>query len=226
MRKFTLIELLVVVAIIGILTSLLLPSLGKAKYMARIAVCASNMNQIGKGVVNYTTDFDGYLPPSGTIHGTKPYSTYLVKTSNSNLNQSFNLGPIYEKGYISEEVIFCPQSSLTSKDKFTYEFYKTGDKIEIPSGDWCIRSSYNFAIANMSTTKRNKLKLQTFESNDILLADHMLGQTGTAHKTYGTGWNVMKLDLGVRFKRSKEVWSRMGNWDWATIDDISDLLVE
>ena len=45
-KKFSLIELLVVVAIIAILTSLLLPSLSKARMTSRIAVCKSNLKQV------------------------------------------------------------------------------------------------------------------------------------------------------------------------------------
>ena len=42
MKKFTLIELLFVVAILGILISILMPSLSKARKSAASSVCKSN----------------------------------------------------------------------------------------------------------------------------------------------------------------------------------------
>ncbi|WDE97204.1 type II secretion system protein [Lentisphaera profundi] len=61
-NKFTLIELLVVIAIIGILASLLLPSLGKAREKAKIAVCLNNLKQTGFSVTMYVDDNEGYYP--------------------------------------------------------------------------------------------------------------------------------------------------------------------
>ncbi|MCM8530278.1 MAG: type II secretion system GspH family protein [Lentisphaeraceae bacterium] len=61
-KEFTLIELLVVVAIIGILMSLLLPSVSKARLKTMQAVCLSNQRQIGIATFSYISDNGGYGP--------------------------------------------------------------------------------------------------------------------------------------------------------------------
>ena len=61
MKKFTLIEILVVVAIIGILISLLVPSLAVARDKSRTAVCKSNLKQMGSAQNYFADDNDGFI---------------------------------------------------------------------------------------------------------------------------------------------------------------------
>lgn len=68
-RGFTLIELLVVVAIIAVLISILLPSLGKAREVSKAAVCLSNLRSLMQAVHVYANDHDGRLITAGLAHG-------------------------------------------------------------------------------------------------------------------------------------------------------------
>ncbi len=63
-KKFTLLELVIVVAIIAILLSLLIPSLGKSREKAKRAICLSNQRQMHSAVSIYAINNSNKLPSS------------------------------------------------------------------------------------------------------------------------------------------------------------------
>ena len=80
-KGFTLIELLVVVAIIALLISILLPSLSRARELAKRAVCASNLRGIGQGMHIYANDNREWFPThyfnAGSITAGPPTQTEM-----------------------------------------------------------------------------------------------------------------------------------------------------
>ncbi len=68
-KAFTLIELLVVVAIIALLISILLPSLSKARELAKRSVCAANLSGNGKSIAIYANQYRGSYPLATKTRG-------------------------------------------------------------------------------------------------------------------------------------------------------------
>jgi len=79
---FTLIELLVVISIIALLASILLPSLSRAREMAKGASCLSNLRNIGISLLAYNQDNEGYYPSAYSyIDGNSGASGYYHWTA-------------------------------------------------------------------------------------------------------------------------------------------------
>jgi len=80
-RGFALIEVLVVVAIIGLLISILVPSLAKAREQSKKTICQSNLRSLGHGITFYLQESNGILP-AAKIYGVGGYqrlnSDYIV----------------------------------------------------------------------------------------------------------------------------------------------------
>jgi prepilin-type N-terminal cleavage/methylation domain-containing protein len=126
LHGFTLIELLVVIAIIALLVSILLPSLNRAKEMARRAVCMTNLGGIGKSMQLYATENGGswcWIPYSnirgpavtGTNRNVPP-----VQGANTERNWSSLPFLIVREGTASK-IFICPSTDDVADGETTYE---------------------------------------------------------------------------------------------------------
>ncbi len=88
---FTLVELLVVIAIIGILIAMLLPAIQAAREAARRANCASNLKQLGNGILLFGDRNTEQVVPFGV--GTTAYHHSWIAL----LWPVMDAGPMYDK---------------------------------------------------------------------------------------------------------------------------------
>lgn len=151
-KRFTIIELLVVIAIIGILTTMLLPSLQKAREASKSALCLSNQRQICIAIISYDGEGEGYLPQIDKL------DRFLIgRGDNGDLNSAW-LCPTRKKfSYVTEEKPICytfNKNSLSwvetkniSKIVNTSTAMVAGDgKMNMPWGAWImIDGSANLA---------------------------------------------------------------------------------
>ena len=117
-RGFTLVELLVVVAIIATLIALLLPTLARAKYVAKETACMSNLREIGIGLTAYAVDNSGWYPKRGATRNA-PYSL--------GNGRYWDVKPII-KPYFggSFDILICPlmeELITTQKDPNAYNLF-------------------------------------------------------------------------------------------------------
>ncbi len=132
-KGFTLIELLVVIAIIALLVSILLPSLNRARELAKRAVCSTNLNGMGKALVLYGSTNKDKMPSLGvntlingaitaaTIQGYADEDAYLTGQTNTNANiQHYYL--LVLEGFMSAKSFKCPSDSSYNESEAQYGF--------------------------------------------------------------------------------------------------------
>jgi len=69
-RGFTLVELLVVVSIILLMVAIVVPGIRQATFNAKVVTCQAQMRNWGVSTIQYTADFNRYLPRQDINHDT------------------------------------------------------------------------------------------------------------------------------------------------------------
>jgi len=169
---FTLVELLVVIAIIALLLAVLIPSLSKAKAIAKRTMCASQLKQIGIGMSTYANDYDDMMPWSGAESTIHPYVVYRTNHSDGDDQKCqdsaatcvcgamgkprpMRLACLYARGQIKDgKVFYCPAGNIDAGYRYdSYIKSQWGNDWGIPhqestlppksSNEW-IRSGYGY----------------------------------------------------------------------------------
>jgi len=126
-KGFTLIELLVVIAIIALLVSILLPSLNRARELAKRASCASNLSGLGKAIALFKAGNKDSYPwlgatsvtaDAGFLGGTETITDLDdAATTAAAFNPIENLNMLVESGECSFKMFRCPSVSSEIADR-------------------------------------------------------------------------------------------------------------
>ena len=118
---FTLVELLVVVAILALLLTMLMPTLGRAKEIARQTFCMTNLKPVGTAINFYHEDNNGYqvarfrqtVAPSGSPWWSRTWfwSDFLVQYCDDSAR-----APDWGHGKTSIQ----PKNGIYARERFSY----------------------------------------------------------------------------------------------------------
>lgn len=113
---FTLIELLTVIAIIGILASILIPTIGKVRQTAKNTRCVSNLRQWGQAIVLYANDNKGNY----VIRGLTPSGRDMTWVAVATKPEDMHYSPYLDNSKAQGDLRACPAHGSYPDINFTY----------------------------------------------------------------------------------------------------------
>ena len=152
-KKFTLIELLAVVSIIGILASILIPSLKNARYATKNAVCISQIKQMLYAIQTYTADSNS-LYPAGQGH--RRYAAG-IRGGNAGVQHDFRsvIEPYFEQ---MNKLMKCPLAHNWWRDPNLEPVTppRKGRLIDFYSNETWLRTNYAFFFNSKAQPDANR----------------------------------------------------------------------
>jgi prepilin-type processing-associated H-X9-DG protein len=146
--SFTLIELLVIVAIIGILITLLLPSLRKARELTKQAVCMSNLQQVGIANALYLKDNNYNFISAQHIYNDNNYYRRRGRSLPPVVTSGSSYKSIYDFNYIKNfDLWLCPSQERVGWHSSLYW------AASYPINQYLIDRSLHYAASKASSSE-------------------------------------------------------------------------
>ncbi|MCM8537720.1 MAG: prepilin-type N-terminal cleavage/methylation domain-containing protein [Lentisphaeraceae bacterium] len=124
-QKFTLIELLVVIAILGILSTLLVPSIRRSKEQAKATICKSNLKQIGAAGLMWNKENDLWSLAASWY--SKGYNASLYPYTNTdNEYTRNNFSGLYHCPSLTRELIQGTSAESYGATSYATHSWSTG----------------------------------------------------------------------------------------------------
>ena len=126
---FSLLELLVVIAVLGLLSSLLLPSLSRAREFARSTACLRHLQTWGTAFHLYATEHGDCLPPEGAPNPTDRHTNqgwYIQLPVELGIaryqDQPWRTNPLAPAGTPASSPWLCPANPRRSNGRNLFHY--------------------------------------------------------------------------------------------------------
>jgi prepilin-type N-terminal cleavage/methylation domain-containing protein len=207
-KGFSLVEILVVIAIMGVLTSILIPAIGRARGQAQVMACRANLRTLGMASLMYAQDNACRLPVDPAMLGPSHQSGYTGQWVSNPHHELLAM----LKAYVQDsKTYYCP---ACRNEPFAYspEHVASGEigylyfSVEKQPKTNGTLSTFLYSPREGDPMFYPRRLLSTMPAETWVASDQWFSGKGeavpVAHAWYGKGVNYVTLDGAVSMVRS------------------------